>query len=53
MAFYACIFGGSAAKFAAVYVGGKRLVEQGELKLPAAIARFPDVMRKLHSSAAA
>ena len=52
-AFDAWLIGGSAAQIAAVYVGGKRLVEQGELKLPAAIARFPDVMRKLHSSAAA
>ena len=52
-AFDAWLIGGSAAQIAAVYVGGKRLVEQGELKLPAAIARFPDVMRKLHSTAAA
>jgi formimidoylglutamate deiminase len=49
----AWLIGGSAAQIAAVYVGGERLVEQGELKLPAAIARFPDVMRKLHSTAAA
>lgn len=49
----AWLIGGSAAQVAAVYVGGERLVEQGELALPAAIARFPDVMRKLHSTAAA
>jgi formimidoylglutamate deiminase len=48
----AWIIGGSAAQIAAVYVGGERRVEQGELALPEAIARFPAIMRKLHSSAA-
>jgi formimidoylglutamate deiminase len=48
----AWLIGGSAAQIAAVYVGGKRRVEHGELGLPEALARFPAVMRKLHSGAA-
>ena len=48
----AWIIGGSAAQIAAVYVGGKRRVEHGELDLPEAVARFPTVMRRLHSGAA-
>jgi formimidoylglutamate deiminase len=48
----AWLIGGSAAQISAVYVGGERRVGQGELALPAAIARFPDVMRKLHFTAA-
>ncbi len=45
----AWIIGGSAAQIAAAYVGGERRMEHGELALPAAAARFPAVMRKLHS----
>jgi hypothetical protein len=48
----AWLIGGSAAQISAVYVGGERRVLQGELALPAAIARFTDVMRKLHFTAA-
>ncbi|MGH8311075.1 MAG: hypothetical protein ACRETX_14915, partial [Steroidobacteraceae bacterium] len=46
----AWVVGGSAAQIAAVYVGGKRRVENGEIMLPAAVAQFPAVMRKLHST---
>ncbi len=45
----AWVVGGSAAQIAAVYVGGKRRVENGEIMLPAAAAQFPAVMRRLHS----
>lgn len=45
----AWIIGGGAAQIAAVYVGGVRRVERGEIALPAAAARFPAVMRRLHS----
>ncbi|HJS22104.1 MAG TPA: formimidoylglutamate deiminase [Steroidobacteraceae bacterium] len=45
----AWIIGGSAAQIAAVYVGGERRVEHGEVALPAAVARFPAIMRKLHN----
>jgi cytosine/adenosine deaminase-related metal-dependent hydrolase len=45
----AWIIGGSAAQIAAVYVGGERRVEHGEIALPAAAARFAAVMRSLHS----
>ncbi len=46
----AWIIGGSAAQIAAVYVGGERRVERGELALPEAGARFAAVMRRLHSA---
>ena len=45
----AWITGGSAAQIAAVYVGGERRVERGEITLPAAAARFAAVTRALHS----
>ena len=45
----AWIIGGSAAQIAAVYVGGERRVERGEVALPEAAQRFAAVMRKLHS----
>ena len=44
----AWVIGGSAAQIAAVYVGGERRVERGEVALPQAIERFPAVMRRLH-----
>jgi formimidoylglutamate deiminase len=45
----AWIIGGSAAQIAAVYVGGEKRVDHGEITLPAAAARFATVMRTLHS----
>jgi formimidoylglutamate deiminase len=45
----AWITGGSAAQIAAVYVGGDRRVERGEISLPAAADRFGAVTRALHS----
>jgi cytosine/adenosine deaminase-related metal-dependent hydrolase len=47
----AWITGGSAAQIAAVYVGGERRVEHGEITLPAAAARYGAVARALHSRA--
>lgn len=45
----AWVIGGCAAQIAAVYVGGERRVERGEITLPAAAARFAAVTRALHS----
>jgi cytosine/adenosine deaminase-related metal-dependent hydrolase len=45
----AWIVGGSAAQIAAVYVGGVRRVEHGEITLPEDSARFAAVMRRLHA----
>jgi formiminoglutamate deiminase len=47
----AWITGGSAAQIAAVYVGGERRVERGEMTLPAAATRYGAVVRSLQSRA--
>jgi formimidoylglutamate deiminase len=46
----AWIIGGSAAQIAAVYVGGEKRVDHGEVALPAAAARYADVVRALHAA---
>jgi cytosine/adenosine deaminase-related metal-dependent hydrolase len=45
----AWIIGGSGAQIRAVYVGGERRVERGELALPEGAKRFAALMRKLHA----
>lgn len=45
----AWIIGGSAAQIAAVYVGGERRVDHGDITLPVAATRFAAVLRSLHS----
>jgi formiminoglutamate deiminase len=47
----AWITGGSAAQIAAVFVGGERRVEHGEISLPAAAARYGTVARALQARA--